>query len=590
MKEQIIELIKKVVVEMGVKEGETPAFTLEHPDIMSHGDFATNIALALSKPLKKSPTEIAKQIVEKLEVLRQAQDDENIQKISIAGPGFINFYLSPKYFASGVGEILDKQETFGQNNILNGQKTIIEYTDPNPFKDFHIGHLMSNTVGEAISRLVAGNGALVKRANYQGDVGLHVAKCIWGVEKLLQDDPIHKKEIFGSWFGFGKNPKIWGQAYSLGAAAYEENPEAQKEIIELNKKIYDKSDRTVNKIYQAGRKISLAEFEKIYKILGTKFDFYFFESQVGGAGQALVEKGLAAGYFEKSDGAIIFKGEKYDPSLHTRVLINSQGLPTYETKELGLIFEKNKKFPFDKTISITGNEINEYYRVMLQAMALTLPDLAKKAVHIGHGMLRLPTGKMSSRTGKVITGEALLAEIRKNILEKMKERNMSEKEKERVAEIVSIGALKYSILKQEAGKDIIFDFDKSLSFEGDSGPYLQYSYVRAKSILEKAKKEGIRAEVSGEVSSMEYLVLGELPKLLIRFPEIVERAGAEYAPHYLATYLTALASTFSTFYANQTVVDKKDKNSSAKVALVLAFSIVMKSGLNLLGIKVPERM
>jgi len=198
----------------------------------------------------------------------------------------------------------------------------------------------------------------------------------------------------------------------------------------------------------------------------------------------------------------------------------------------------------------------------------------------------LPTGKMSSRTGKVITGEYLLSEIEKNIFEKMKDRAMSEKDKAKVAEIVSVGALKYSVLKQQSGSDIIFDFDKSLSFEGDSGPYLQYACVRANSILEKAKKEGIKAEVS----SSEHLVSSELEKLLIRFPEVVERAGKEYAPHYLATYLTELTSAFSTFYAKQIVVDKNDVNSPARVALVQAFSIVLKNGLNLLGIKVPDRM
>jgi len=426
---------------------------------------------------------------------------------------------------------------------------------------------------------------VVKRANYQGDVGLHVAKAIYGAVKIMKDNPESKKEFFGGWFGAGQNPKIWGQAYVLGATVYEENEPAKKEISDLNKKIYDKSDRIVNKIYKAGRKVSLEEFEKIYKILGTKFDYYFFESEVGGLGKEVVMSGLKAGYFEKSDGAVVFKGEKYDPALHTRVLINSQGLPTYEAKELGLILKKSKKFPFDKTISITGNEINDYYKVMLKAMELTMPDLAKKAVHIGHGMLRLPSGKMSSRTGKVITGEYLLGEIKKNILEKMKDRQMTEKEKEQTAEIVSIGALKYSILKQETGKDIIFDFDKSLSFEGDSGPYLQYACVRAKSILEKAKKEGVKPSL--EVKN---LVGRDLVKLLIRFPEVVGRAGQEYSPHYLATYLIELAGNFSTFYAQETVVDKGDASSPYKVALTEAFVTVMKNGLNLLGIKVPERM
>ena len=582
MKEQIIDLIKKAVMEIGVKEGEIPAFTLEHPDIMSQGDLATNVALMLAKPLKKSPVMVAKEITDKLNQNKTA----DIIKIEVAGPGFINLYLSDKYFVSEVGEILKNSAKYGQNNILQGQRTIIDYTDPNPFKDFHIGHLMSNTVGETLARIMAANGAVVAKANYQGDVGIHVAKAVWGAFKMLIDKPETKKDFYGSWFGLGKNPKIWGQAYALGANAFEENELAKKEITDLNKKVYDRTDNKVNKLYDIGRQVSLQEFEKIYKILGTKFDYYFFESEVGDIGQKIVEKGFKTGIFEKSDGAVVFHGEKYNPLLHTRVFINSQGLPTYETKELGLTQEKYNRFPYDKAVAVTGNEINDYYKVILAAASLVMPELAKKMVHIGHGMLRLPSGKMSSRTGKVITGEYLLNEIKNNILEKMKDRQMSPAKKGEVAEIVSIGALKYSILKQEAGKDIIFDFDKSLSFEGDSGPYLQYSYVRAKSVLEKAGKEGVKPKLN----SAQNISIGELPKLLIRFPEIVERAGKEYAPHYLATYLIQLAGAFSTFYAQETLVDKNDVNSPYKVALTEAFSIVIKNGLDLLGIKVPEKM
>jgi arginyl-tRNA synthetase len=219
---------------------------------------------------------------------------------------------------------------------------------------------------------------------------------------------------------------------------------------------------------------------------------------------------------------------------------------------------------------------------------LLRPEVKDKTTHIGHGMLRFTSGKMSSRKGNVITGVALLDQVKEVILEKMKEREMSNIEKDVVAEIVSIGAIKYSILKQAAGSDIIFDFEKSLSFEGDSGPYLQYACVRAKSILEKAKKEGIKTDL--KINNKQKIEVGELSKLLIRFPEIVERAGREYAPHYLATYLTSLASTFSAFYAQEKVVDKNDSNSPYRVALVKAFLIVMQNGLNLLGIKVPDKM
>lgn len=580
IKDEIIALIKKVVTEMGVSEVDTPAFNLEHPDMMSHGDFATNVALVLSKQLKKAPVQIAKEIVEKINLNKP----EQIEKVEMAGPGFVNFYLAPEYFTSGVGEILDKSEKYGKNNILNKQKTVVEYTDPNPFKDFHIGHLMNNSIGEAISRIVENNGADVIRACYQGDVGLHVAKTIWGVQNMLAGAPESKKDFFGNIFSLGKNPKVWGQAYALGSTKYEEDEAIKKEIVDLNKKIYDRSDRVINKIYNTGRKVSLQEFEKIYKILGTKFNKYFFESEMAGPGKKLIEDNIRTGIFEKSDGAVIFPGEKY--GLHTRVFVNKEGIPTYEAKELALAKIKFDRTAYEKSIVITGNEINDYYKVVMKALSLIYPDLEKKVTHIGHGMLRLPTGKMSSRTGKVITGESLLIEINKNVLEKMKGREMSDSLKVEVAEIISVGALKYSILKQDAGSDIIFDFDKSLSFEGDSGPYLQYACVRAKSILEKAKNEGIKAEIKNK----QKVEVGELEKILIRFPEVVERAGREYAPHYLATYLTGLASAFNTFYAQNKVVDKVDVNSPYKVALVKAFLIVMQNGLNLLGIKVPDKM
>ncbi len=564
----------------------TVDFTLEHPDIMSQGDFACNIAMLLARPLKKSPVDIAKQIVEKI----NENKIDGVEKVEVAGPGFINFYLTPIYFSQGLKEILHKKEDYGKNNNLESQKTIVEYTDPNPFKDFHIGHLMNNTIGESISRLTEARGAQIVRVCYQGDVGLHVAKTIYGVKKMLINTPKIKKEFFGNFFGWGKNPKIWGQAYAFGAKAYEEDEQAKKDITDINKKVYLRLDKEINHIYDIGRKVSLAEFEKIYKILDTTFNDYFFESQTTEFGTNLVLQNIENGVFERSDGAIIFKGEKY--GLHTRVFINKEGLPTYEAKDLGLAKLKYDRIPYGKSIIITASEQTDYFKVLLKALEVIYPDLAKHTIHIPHGMLRLPSGKMSSRTGQVITGESLLKEIKDNVLLKMVDRKISNKEKKQIAEIVAVGALKYSILKQTPGKDIIFDFEKSLSFEGDSGPYLQYACVRAKAILMKAKEENIQPKIRlnrhlvSEVSEK----MRELPKMLMRFPEIVERAGQEYSPHYLATYLTELSSVFSTFYATETIVDKNDPESPFRLALVEAFLIVMKNGLNLLGIKTPASM
>ncbi|MFA5934929.1 MAG: arginine--tRNA ligase [Candidatus Paceibacterota bacterium] len=579
IKDILENLIITSLLDLQIDPFVVPNINLEHPEEFSHGDFSSNIAMILSKSLSKNPREIAQNIV--IEINKKLPDE--IQKVEVAGSGFINFYLSDSFFENKTKQILLEKEYFGKNKKLDNQKTIIEYTDPNPFKEFHIGHLMTNAVGESISRIIESNGAEVIRACYQGDVGLHVAKTIWGVKKMIEEDPAIKKGFLGNMFGFGKDDTLWGKAYAYGAANYEENEIAKKEIMEINIKVYSKDDTEVNKIYKVGRKVSLDKFEKIYKVLGTKFNEYFFESQTTDFGKKVVEENLEKGVFEKSEGAVIFRGENY--GLHTRVFISSEGLTTYEAKDLGLAKIKYDRCPYDKSIIITANEQSEYFKVLLKALELIYPDLAEKTKHISHGMLRLPSGKMSSRTGKVITGEFLLGEIKNLVLEKMKDREMGEKEKDEVSNMISVGALKYSILKQTTGKDIIFDFDKSLSFEGDSGPYLQYSYARAKSILKKAKEENLKADCNKIKTE-----LTELEKKLYQFPEIVERAGDEYLPHHIATYLIELSSTFNSFYAKGKIVDKDDANSPYKVALTEAFSIILKNGLNLLGISAPEKM
>jgi arginyl-tRNA synthetase len=565
---QILEnSIKEALTAIGVKDEKIWKIELEHPEEFSNGDYSSNIAMVLAKKLAQNPRELAEKIVEKINVDKLAE----ILKVEVAGPGFINFYLSAKFFEGKTKEIVKLGKKAGQNKNLKGQKVIVEYTDPNPFKEFHIGHLMSNAIGEAVSRIIEANGAKVKRACYQGDVGLHVAKTIWAIKKLPGD---FKKLM---------TVQQLGRSYAEGAGAYESDEKAKQEIVEINTKLYDRSDKEINAIYDIGRKLSLEYFEDVYKILGTKFDYKFFERDTGPFGKKIIEKNIENGIFEKSEGAVVFKGERY--GLHTRVFINSKGLPTYEAKDLGLSKIKYDKFKYDKSIVITGNEINDYFKVLLKVMSLIFPDLASKTFHVSHGMLRLPEGKMSSRTGDVITAVSLIERIKAEVANKILDKDMSDNEKEQITEKVAVGALKYSVLKQVTGKDIIFDFDKSISFEGDSGPYLQYSYARAKSILRKAKEEKVKAnfkKLNSEIT--------ELEKSLYRFPEIVERAGKDYSPNYIATYLIQTASIFNSFYAEGKIVNKKDENSPYKIALTTAFSIIMENGLELLGTKVMEKM
>ncbi len=523
IKDKLEKLIEEALSTLGL---EGVKFVVEHPTDLKMGDYSTNVGIKTGK---------AKEIFNHL----GSKEIEGIEKIELAGPGFINFYLSKEFFKNSLGEIIEKGEGFGRGEHAKGYKVMIEHTQPNPFKDLHIGHMMNNTIGEAVTRIIKWNGAEVKTASYHGDVGLHAAKAVWGMLK-------------------GKM-----SPYAEGHKAYEEDEEAKKEIIEINKKIYDRSDEKINEVYDRGRKESLDQFEEVYKLLGSEFDYHFYESESAKVGKDLVLENVGK-IFEESEGAVVFKGEKY--GLHTRVFLNSEKLPTYEAKEVGLAEIKKEKFPFQHSITLTANEQNAFFNVVEVAIGEVFPELKGKLKHLSHGMLKLPTGKMSSRTGDVISAESLIEQV---------------KEKVKGDEQVAIGAIKYMILRQALGNDIIFDFDKSVSTEGDSGVYLQYAHARANSLLEKAGKKGSVESESGETR--------EIEKLLYRFPEIVERAGAEYAPNYITTYLTELASSFNNFYAHEPVLEDSPE-SSYRLAVVEAFKIVMRNGLNILGIPAPERM
>ncbi len=614
MKEQIENLIKETLKNLGIPAcagREDCDFSVEHPDDFNNGDYSTNVAMVSAKSLKTNPKELAEKIVI---TLRQAQGEfPGIQEIQIAGPGFINFYLSRNFFTESINKILKEGENWGKNNSSLGKKIMVEYTDPNPFKPFHIGHLMTNAIGESISRIVEFSGAKTVRANYQGDIGPHVAKAIYGLMKFGMPDELKLT---------AEKAEYIGECYSKGSNLYDTDENVKKEIDEINKKIYDKSDVEINKIYDWGRKVTLDAFEEIYKILGTKFNHYFFESEMAPIGEEIVRANVMAegpesnrGIFEDSNGAIIFHGENYDKKLHTRVFINSQGLPTYETKEIGLTMTKFEKENPDLSIVITATEQAEYMKVVQKAISLLHPDLESRMKHITHGMMRFASGKMSSRKGNVVTGESLLRDSMDVVYEKVKDRDLENGEKKKIAEVVGVSALKYSILRSSIGSDIIYDFEKSISFDGDSGPYLQYTAVRANSILDKAKdfktpsavghslQEQYTSHVlntkhskscaSDPIPKLTPLSGGEvnsLEKLIYQFEEIVEYSYERLEPHHIAVYLTELASSFNTFYGNTKILDDGNKNIAYHLDLVKAFYQTMKNGLWLLGIEVPEKM
>lgn len=530
-----------------------PDYQIEHPNDLSHGDYAVNVALLLAKDAGKNPKEVAESVVEEL----NKNKPEEIENIEVAGPGFINFSLSREFFTQSVECVLDEGEKWGSNEKLKGKKIMVEHSQPNPFKPFHIGHLMSNAIGESIVRIVKFSGAEVKAVNYQGDVGLHVAKALWGLRDLSLDV---------------RNVEDLGKAYVHGNTQYEESDTAKAEIVELNKKVYA-GDPDIAEVYKIGRETSLAHFDELYELLDSKFDHFFFEGETWEKGKELVEEGKEKGIFEESEGAIVFRGEQQ--GLHTRVFITKEGVPTYEAKDLGLAEAKKDFFPFDISITVTAVEQGEYFKTVFKAYELLRPEQEGKLMHIAHGMMQLSSGKMSSRKGNVVTGESLLRAMQE------KARQIGETVENDVVDQVAVAAIKYSILKQAMNKNITFDQEKALSFEGDSGPYLEYTHARACSILGKAEEEKAVEAVPQEVTDVE--------KLLYRFPEVVNRAREEYEPHYITTYLTQLASAFNSWYAQEKVLDGSGEEGY-KLALTKATAQTLKNGLWLLGIKAPQKM
>ena len=545
-------------------------FSLDKPEEVAHGDYATNIAFPLSKLQSMSPQECAQILVPQLQETLSGL----VEKIEVAGPGFINFFLRDD-IRTDEAENFSKEITF---LIKEHGSVIVEYTDPNPFKIFHIGHLVPNTIGESIACLYESQGKHVIRMCYQGDVGMHVAKAIYAMLKTFEaipDASMSLREKVG----------YLGRAYAFGNAALETDETIKKEIITINKSIFSKSDQQINSLYEEGKKWSLDYFETIYEKLGTKFDNYIFESEVGDAGKEIVKKYLGT-VFEESDGALVYKGEKV--GLHTRVFVSKEDLPTYEAKELGNTYKKKSLVPdAEQSIIVTANEIDEYFKVIKAALGEIDKPLAESVTHISHGMLRLPEGKMSSRTGNIIPAEELIDLVKSRIVEKVERMRVEGDKQETLINDIAVGAIKFAILKSAPGKDMIFDFEKSLSFEGDSGPYLQYTHARISALLDKASDTGIFPENGYVVENPER----ELEQVITKYPLVLEKAFKEIGPHHIIQYLLSLARAYNGMYGRVHIVDANNIDGSLYlVMLSQATKNILAHGLRILGIKAPERM
>jgi arginyl-tRNA synthetase len=360
-------------------------------------------------------------------------------------------------------------------------------------------------------------------------------------------------------------------------------------IPSLEKKEYfkDLESKKLKDIYFEGRDWCLEYFERIYERTDTKFDKYYLESEMGEKGMEIVNgnmNGKGKNIFKESEGAVVYEGDE-SKGLHTRVFINSEGLPTYEAKELALAFKKFEQLSFDESVVITADEQSSYFKVVLDALSHLRPEVASIYKHFSHGLVRLPGAeKMSSRKGKILEGEWLLDETKKRVEDMMRSNEKwSEEEIKQVSDLIAVASIKYSFLKVTVGKDVIFDFDKATSFDGDTGPYLLYVYARCNSILESCK-----GKISSESNAELDVYTKELLRAISRYDTILLSSALTYSPSTLCSYLFDLGQTFNTFYTNVRVLDSENKEFL--LGVVDATAQTMKHGLDVLGIKVVERM
>lgn len=565
-------------------------------------DYASNVALKLAKVVGKSPREIASEIGAELEKLGYQSE--------VAGPGFLNFSLGEGYFAEKIQEM---SQMIASDNYssgeYSGQTMVVEFSDPNPFKVLHVGHLYTSAVGDAISRLLEFAGAKVVRANFGGDVGLHVGKTLWAVmQHHYSPDDITIGDI--------------AACYVEGTAAYEEDASAKTAIVELNKMIYriaalgkDQSEALggqegeVAKLYWRGRGLSYQYFDDFYAQIGLKFDKYYPESTVADRGLAEV-KGHIGSTYEVSDGAVVYRGEKV--GLHTRVFINREGVPTYEAKDVGLIFTKWDDWHFDKSIVITGNEQTDYMKVVLASVSEYAPELVERTAHLTHGMVRLPGNvKMSSRKGNFLKAVEVIELIEQELAEsssvEARSRHPSlrgraahprrdsgssteENQPTPATSLITLAAIKYAFLKYKVGGDIVFDPKESVSTSGNSGVYLLYAAVRAQKILQNTgkKTELNKKFIQLEDTPEQAEVIRKLNKKIVQYDEIIRGAVADFAPYKICNYLYELAQGFSKFYEMVPVAGSE--HEVERRAIVEAYLSVMRHGLGILGIEIPEEM
>lgn len=549
---------------------ETIENFIEIPANKEMGDYSLP-CFKLAKELKKSPQMIANDIKEQLDV-----DGEIIQKIEEKN-GYLNFFINPKSLIKTVlEEISEKKEEFGESEIGEGKTIVIDYSAPNIAKPFHIGHLRSTVIGGSLYKIYEALGYKVIGINHLGDYGTQFGKLIegykrWGQEYNIEEDPINELT------------KIYVRINDL---CKEDN--AVLEECRNNFKKLEDGDAYCTNLWKKFRELSLKEFQRIYDLLDVHFDSLNGEAFYSDKMQEIVDLLQKSGKLEESEGAKVIKlDEKQMPPC---LIIKSNGSTTYATRDLAAILYRARTYNFDKALYVTSYEqILHFKQVFEVAKLLGLNEkYTNNLIHVPFGMVQLSTGKMSTREGNIIKLEDLLNEAISRASQIIEEKNPELQDKEQIAKKVGIGAVIFNDLYNSRIKDEIFDWDTMLNFNGETGPYLQYTYVRTNSILERAKYIPTVNTINFNLLSDETSI--NLIKAIYEFSNIIKLAASKNEPYIIARYLIDVAQLFSTFYNENKIIDENAEIKEARVYLTYCTNVVLKKGASLLGIKMPERM
>ncbi|MEK7064154.1 MAG: arginine--tRNA ligase, partial [Patescibacteria group bacterium] len=565
----IRQAIERVVMHLLGPDEKMPGFVVEHPADEGHGDYASNVAMMM----RGNSRELAQDLAEKLKKSDVLGEVVDLSRVEVAGPGFINFWLKREWLVGELKQVLEKKENYGTNDSGKGKLAIVEYSSPNIAKPFTIGHLRSTVIGDAIANLLEANGWRVLRDNHLGDWGTQFGKQICAIKHWGDIDKIAKsrfpvKELVALYVKFHEEA--------------EKDPTLEDEAREWFKKLED-GDKEARELWQKCIDWSWVEFSKIYELLKIKHSAEF--NQGKGLGESFFEDKMEVVIVElekkkllgtgKEDAKLVFfEKDKLPPMM----IIKKDGASLYATRDLATDKYRLEKYKPDLVVNEVGAEQSLYFRQLFEIEKMLGWYKEGQRVHVGHGMFRFKEGKMSTRKGNVIWLEEVLSEAIKRAAA------LGNGEKNNVSQKVGIGALKWNDLKGDPKRDILFDWDEVLNMQGNSGPYIQYTFARAGSILAKSGKDGLMESVGEPSNEDERSVL----RTLYRYPEVVVEAAKNFTPQVVTTYLFGLAQRFNGFYNLNQVVG--GENEDFRLRLVAAVAQVLKNGLSLLGIEVVEKM